>query len=278
MNKILIIDKPKGLTSRDVVNKVGEFFETTKVGHTGTLDPIATGVLVITIGKATKISNLITSLEKEYIAECTLGIETDTLDTEGTITKEQDYNFTKEELINVLNSFVGTYNQEVPLYSAIKVNGKKLYEYARNNIKVDIPKREVTIKEIELLEYKDNIFKFRVVVSKGTYIRSLIRDICYKLNTVGIMSNLRRTRQGKYDLSLSTTLDNIKDDNLISIKDALDIPSIEITEDIKSDIYNGHKIKNTFNIDKCLFIDNNKSIAVYEDIDGYLCPSVMILE
>lgn len=278
MNKVLIIDKPKGLTSRDVVNEIGKIFNTKKVGHTGTLDPIATGVLVITIGKATKIASLITSLEKEYIAECTLGIETDTLDTEGNIIKEEDYNFTKEELINVLNSFIGTYNQEVPIYSAIKVNGKKLYEYARNNINVDIPKREVTIKEIELLDYKDNKFSFRVVVSKGTYIRSLIRDICYKLNTVGIMSNLRRTRQGKFDLSLSTTIDNIKDNNLISIKDVLDIPSIQIDDNIRSDIYNGHKIKNIYNLDKCLFIDNDKTIAIYDEHDGYLCPLVMILE
>ena len=278
MNKILIIDKPKGLTSRDVVNKVGEFFETTKVGHTGTLDPIATGVLVITIGKATKISNYITSLEKEYIAECTLGYSTDTLDTEGTRLEEKDYNFTKDELEKVLKSFVGTYNQEVPIYSAIKVNGKKLYEYARNNISVEIPKREVTIKEIELLDYKDNIFSFRVVVSKGTYIRSLIRDICNKLNTVGIMSNLRRTRQGKYDLSSSTTLDNIKEENLISIREALDIPLIDITDDIRSDIYNGHKIKNTYNVDKCLFVDGDKDIAIYIKNDIYLQPDVMILE
>ena len=205
MDGVLIIDKPKGITSRDVVNNVIKIFNTRKVGHTGTLDPLATGVLVVCVGRATKLVNELTSTDKEYIASVTLGIKTDTLDSMGSILFDEGVIKTKEEIISVLNSFVGSYEQEVPVYSAVKINGKKLYEYAREGVNIELPKRKVEIKEIELLdeiEYKDNktLFKFRCVVSKGTYIRSLINDIANKLDTIGIMTNLRRTRQGNFKI------------------------------------------------------------------------------
>lgn len=130
MDGIIVINKPKGITSREVVNKVCKLLNTKKVGHTGTLDPIATGVLVLCVGKATKLVETLTSNDKEYVATVKLGILTDTLDTDGTII-EKSVNLDKDKLVNVLNSFIGTYNQEVPIYSAVKVNGKKLYEYAR---------------------------------------------------------------------------------------------------------------------------------------------------
>ena len=166
MDGILLIDKPKGVTSRDVVNCVVKKLNIKKVGHTGTLDPIATGVLVICVGKATKLVNYLTSTEKEYIATVELGTKTDTLDNTGKIIEEQKATIKKEKILNVLESFKGKYVQEVPIYSAVKVNGKKLYEYARNGEKVELPKREVEVKNIELIgdsSYINNktIFKFK---------------------------------------------------------------------------------------------------------------------
>ncbi len=146
MNGFLIINKPVGYTSRDVVNIVGKSLKTKKVGHTGTLDPIASGVLVICIGRYTKLVDHLTSLEKEYIAEIKLGVMTDTLDITGNILEEKDFNLTKEQITETLKKFIGKYKMEVPIYSAIKVKGKKLYEYARKNIEVELPVKEVDIK------------------------------------------------------------------------------------------------------------------------------------
>ena len=161
MDGVLVVNKEKGMTSFDVVNKISRILEMRKVGHTGTLDPMAEGVLIVCVGKATKIVELLTAEDKEYIAEAKLGIDTDTYDSEGTILKETEVpdNLPIEEGIS---SFQKTYLQEVPIYSAVKVNGKKLYEYAREGKQVECPKREVTIKEIELLSKTKDSFKFRV--------------------------------------------------------------------------------------------------------------------
>ena len=283
MNGILIIDKPKGITSRDVVNKVIKVFNTKKVGHTGTLDPIATGVLVVCVGSATKLVSELTSNDKEYIASVTLGIETDSIDTEGNILKNIECIKTKEEIINVLNSFKGCYDQEVPIYSAVKINGKKLYEYARENIEVKLPKREVEISNIELIdsiEYKDNktMFKFKCSVSKGTYIRSLIRDIALKLNTVGIMTDLRRIRQGNFNIEESVTLENINKNDIRNIMDILNYKKVNITDDIKKQILNGAIIDNIYNENEVLFILNNEAVAlykIYEKDKNKLKPYIM---
>ena len=269
MNGILIIDKPKGITSRDVVNNVIKIFNTKKVGHTGTLDPLATGVLVVCVGKATKLVDELTSTEKEYIASVTLGIKTDTLDSMGSILFSEDVMKTKEEIINVLNSFICSYEQEVPIYSAVKINGKKLYEYAREGIDIELPKRKVEIKEIELLddiEYKDNktMFKFRCVVSKGTYIRSLINDIANRLDTIGIMTNLRRTRQGNFKIEESVKLENLTINNLKSIIDTLPYKKVEITDDIRKKVLNGAIVDNIYNEDAILFTLDNEAIALYK--------------
>ena len=269
MNGIVIIDKSAGMTSRDVVNKVSEIFNTKKVGHTGTLDPLATGVLVVCINKATKLVDRLTSNDKEYIAECILGIETDTLDIEGKVLSEKDTIISKQDIIDTLNKFKGIYNQEVPIYSAVKIKGKKLYEYARENIDIKLPSREITIYDIKLLgepSYENNKtkFKFACRVSKGTYIRSLIRDIASTLNTVGIMSNLRRTKQGKFSIETAFTLDNLNKNNIIPIKHILDIKQVELTSDIEKKVLNGVKINNIYNENEILFIKNNKEIALYK--------------
>lgn len=272
MNGILIIDKPKGITSRDVVNTVVKKFNTKKVGHTGTLDPLATGVLVICVGSATKLVDELTCNDKEYIASVELGTLTDTLDNTGNILKEENCTKTKEEIVNMLNNFKGKYLQEVPKYSAVKINGKKLYEYARENIEIELPKREVEIKNIELLsdiEYIENktIFKFKCSVSKGTYIRSLIRDIANKLGTIGIMTDLRRIRQGKFNIENSINLEEMSENKLINIIDILDYKKIELNNNIKKQVLNGAIIDNIYDINEVLFIENNEAIALYKIYD-----------
>ena len=218
MDGILIVDKPKGYTSRDVVNIVGKKFGTKRIGHTGTLDPNATGILVLCLGKATKLVEKITSNDKKYVATITLGIQTDTLDGEGKILRKEKAIYPKNQIIGVLNEMIGSYMQEVPIYSAVKINGKKLYEYARDGEDVSLPKRLVTIKDINLVgdvRYDNNktIFNIECSVSKGTYIRSLVNDIATKLNTIGIMSELRRIKQGNFCISDAYTLDDINNNN-----------------------------------------------------------------
>lgn len=268
MNGILVINKPKGITSRDVVNEVCKKLNTKKVGHTGTLDPIATGVLVLGINDGCKIIELLTASEKEYIAKVRLGIKTDTLDVTGNILEENNnYDLKQDELEKVLNSFVGKYNQEVPIYSAVKINGKKLYEYARNNEKVELPKREVEIKNIELLNVEKDSFTFKVLVSKGTYIRSLINDICSKLNILGSMEELQRTKQGIFELDDSVNLEEIdKNISLKSISDALlEYDKIVVDKDIEVKVKNGSILDNEVINDYLLiFNKNNVLLAIYK--------------
>ena len=268
MDGIIIVNKPKGITSRDVVNEISKKFRTKKVGHTGTLDPIATGVMVVCLNAATKLVDKLTSYDKEYIATCILGIETDTLDNTGKILNTMQTHITKNQIETTLNKFIGSYEQEVPKYSAIKINGKKLYEYARENIEVKLPKRNVIINNINLVSgprYMDNKteFTFKCSVSKGTYIRSLIRDIASDLNTYGIMTDLIRTRQGNFDIDDAINLDQIKENNLIKIKDVLTCQHVQITDDIRKKVLNGANIMNDYNSEEVLFMDNNQAVALY---------------
>ena len=278
MNEILIVNKPKNFTSRDVVNVLNKKFATKKIGHTGTLDPIATGVLVVCIGRFTKLVDIITSLDKEYIAEIKLGIKTDTGDITGNIIETKEYNISKSLIQEVFKSFIGTIEQTPPMYSAIKVNGKKLYEYARNNECVEVPKRKIEIKSLELLEYKDDIIKFKCEVSKGTYIRSLIESICEKLNTVGTMNNLIRTRQGKFEISDSYSLEEINDDNykFVDIEKILDYKIINLTIEQYNKVINGNKISLNIKDEKVLFKYQNELVAIYTKDDDIYKPFVML--
>ena len=280
MDGIILVNKEAGMTSRDVVNKVCHLLNTKKVGHTGTLDPMATGVLVLAINKGLKIVNEITSLDKEYEAEIALGIDTDTLDITGNTVSTKEVNVTNEDIDKVLNSFIGDYNMEVPIYSAIKVNGKKLYEYARNNEQVDIPVHKVKVYELKRTsDIKDNKFSIKCKVSKGTYIRSLVRDISKELGTVGVMSKLNRTKQGKFDIKDCYTLKDIENGNysIISIKDVIDLPTIEIPDNLYKKIINGNKIEDIYNYEKVLFEKDNRIIAIYIKDDTLLKPLHMFI-
>lgn len=272
MNGIIVINKPKDYTSRDIVNIVSKRLNTKKVGHTGTLDPLATGVLVLPIGRALKVSELLTSNTKEYIAEVILGYETDMLDITGTEIKRNIPSVTKEELLKVLKSYIGKYNQEVPLYSAVKVGGKKLYEYARSGTPVIPPSKEVEVYSLELISDLKHIkgaveFTIRCEVSKGTYIRSLIRDIAYSLNTYGTMKNLIRTRQGIFTLKDAYTLKDIEENNykLLSIKECLpNIKTTVIEEPLLTKVKNGMVLDKFFKENMSLLLDKEgKEIAIY---------------
>lgn len=274
MNGILLVNKPSGITSRDVVNKVCKILGTKKVGHTGTLDPLATGVLVLCIGSATKLVEILTCNDKEYEAEVTLGIKTDTYDITGNILETVETTKEKEEISNVLDSMIGTYSQEVPIYSAVKIDGKKLYEYARNNEEINLPKREVTISNISLIDVdneNNTKFTFKASVSKGTYIRSLVCDIADKLNTIGVMSKLIRTRQGKFNLNDCYTLEQIEQGkySLIDMKDCLDdFYKVEVNGNLLKAIKNGSLITNRWDKKEILFLnEENNLVALYKIYD-----------
>ena len=214
MDGIIVIDKPKGCTSHDIVYMVKKLTGE-KVGHTGTLDPNATGVLPLLIGKGTLASKYLINHDKTYQVVLKLGEKTDTADVEGSIveTKEIDKLLIEEENVNnILNSFKGNQEQIPPMYSAIKVNGKKLYEYARKGEKVNLSPRKIKIYNIKLIELNkesDEIF-FEVSCSKGTYIRSLCEDIAKKLNTVGYMKELRRIQVGNFYIENATEIEDFK--------------------------------------------------------------------
>lgn len=278
MDQLLVVNKPEGFTSRDVVNKLSKILNTKKIGHTGTLDPIATGVLVCLTGKYTKLVDLLTALDKEYVAEIKLGIKTDTGDITGNVIDTSNKVILKNDILDVIKKFPKKYLQTVPKYSAVKINGKKLYEYARENIEIELPKREVNIYNLELISFNEDIIKIKTKVSKGTYIRSLIEDICEMLGTVGCMKSLVRTHQGIFGIDEAYTLDDIQNNNFIgkNIHEFLDYPCINVDECNLKTVLNGGKISNIYNIkDKVIMMYDNKDLAIYE-VDGEtLKPYVM---
>ncbi len=268
MDGILIVDKQKGMTSFDVVREVRKKYNTKKVGHIGTLDPLATGVLTVLIGKATKLSDFLMEHEKEYISTLKLGKSTDTGDSEGNILEEKEIDSKiyekkisskKDENLKAykkieeaFKSFIGESLQTPPMYSAIKIQGKKLYEFAREGKTVEREQRKITIKEITLLNIDEdnNEIKYKVTCSKGTYIRVLCEDIAKKLGTVGYMKELRRTRIGNFKVEDAG--------KFIEIEDILtDIPKVEVNDYDK--LINGVKIsiKNQIIQEKDEFIKDN---------------------
>ena len=279
MNGLIVINKPKGFTSRDVINKLTKIFSYKSIGHTGTLDPIASGVLVCLFGKYTKLSQDITAMQKEYIAKMKLGVKTDTGDITGNILKEESTCISLEKIKEVFKTFPKVYLQTVPKYSAVKINGKKLYEYARENIDVTLPKREVNIYSLEIIDYENDIITFKTCVSKGTYIRSLIEDLASKLHTYGTMVELTRTKQGDFTLEEAYTLEEVKDNKykLKNIKEFLNYEVKEIPEDLIKKIKNGVYINNDYEInDKVIFTYQGKDIAIYENEKGTLKPYLML--
>lgn len=288
MEGILVVNKQKGYTSRDVVNVVSKMLGEKKIGHTGTLDPIATGVLVLCVGKATKFVEILTSDKKTYEAEVTLGISTDTLDNTGTILEKKNVVLKEEEIKKAVFSMIGSYEQEVPIYSAVKVRGKKLYDYAREKKEVELPKRRVHIYEMKIVgdihfEKECVIFRISCKVSKGTYIRSLIRDLALKLNTVGIMSDLIRTQQGLFSIQEAYTVKQIQEGNFSFVpmeRLFSSYPSIIVDKNTEEKIRNGALLENTYEKKEILFRNEKKEVLAlyhtYEKDPTYLKPWKML--
>ena len=206
MNGILLVDKPQGWTSHDVVSKLRGVYGQKRIGHSGTLDPMATGLLVVFLGRATKAVEFSEAEEKEYLARLRLGMETDTQDTTGTVIRTCDVLPTRSEVEAVLPQFRGEIRQIPPMYSAIKVQGKKLYEIARRGGEVERQPRNITIHELSFLGEENGDYLLRVCCSKGTYIRTLCHDIGQALGCGGVMTALRRTRVGSYDVQHAHTV------------------------------------------------------------------------
>ena len=281
MNGILIINKPRGITSHDVVNIVRRAYKTKKVGHVGTLDPIASGVLVVCVNQATKLAPYLESDDKVYECEVLVGKATDTYDITGTVTEEVEeeeevFNLTTDEVDKCLLKFKGELEQYPPIYSAIKVNGKKLYQYARNNEEVLIEARRINVFEIkrtsELYEREGEIyFKFKAHVSKGTYIRSLVYDIGKMLNIPCCMSDLIRIKGGKFNLEQSYTIEDVEIGKscLVKMADSISMPLLDITKNIEilSKVKNGMKLSlSSFDekYKKIAFIYKDELFAIYE--------------
>ncbi|TDT69195.1 tRNA pseudouridine synthase B [Hypnocyclicus thermotrophus] len=248
---IININKPKGITSFDVIRKLRKILKERRIGHTGTLDPLAEGVLVICVGKVTKLASLIEAKSKTYIAEFEFGYKTDTYDVTGNIIeKTENFIISKEKLINILKKFEGEIKQIPPMYSAIKVDGKKLYELAREGKEIERKARKIKIDYIKLLEFDAKKAKIECKVSKGTYIRSLIYDIGEELECFATMTSLIRTKVGKYNIKNSFTIEEIEGnfiknniDFLLRVEESFDFNNIEIKEKIKKNmLINGNKI------------------------------------
>ena len=211
MEGIIVLNKPKGITSFDVIRKLKKILKTKKIGHTGTLDPLATGVMLMCVGKATKLASELEAKDKVYIADFDIGYATDTYDIEGKKIAENIIDVSKEDLEQSIKKFIGNIKQVPPMYSAIKIDGNKLYHLARKGIEVERPERDVTIEYINLLDFKDNKAKIETKVSKGCYIRSLIYDIGQDLGTYATMTALQRKQVGDYSLETSYTLEQIEE-------------------------------------------------------------------
>ncbi len=271
LNGIVLIDKKIGNSTTKEEIPLKRIFDTKKVGHLGTLDPFASGLIICGINKGTKTFPLIEDGDKTYIATLKLGEKTSTLDLEGEIIDKKEVSYhSKEEIEKVLNSFLGEIEQIPPMYSAIKVNGKKLYELARRNIQIDVKPRKVTIKEIHLNSFTNNTITFTAKVSKGTYIRTLGEDIATKLNELGHLIYLRRTQVGDFKIEDAKTIENITTTDLIPIKDVLSfIPNYIINDNLYKYVQHGNIITlKNLDINQILFIYNNKTIALYERIDN----------
>lgn len=270
MDGILCINKPANMTSFDVCAQIRRKFQV-KVGHTGTLDPMATGVMIITLGKSTKLVQYLTHSKKTYQTVCRLGVKTNTGDIWGEVIERADIpEVTKAEAENVLNSFLGKSMQKPPMISAIKIDGKKLYEYARKNQSVDVPERPIEVFSVKLDGIRENELVFTIEVSAGTYIRTICEDIGSRLNTVATLSGLQRLSVGEVTINQTMELDEVLRgadlmfiDPLIALKNYRQV----ILED-PTFVFHGKKVELPYQDDRILFVFNNEPLAFYRKEDN----------
>ena len=278
MNGFFLVDKKEGWTSRDVVTKISHLFHEKKVGHSGTLDPFATGLLVISMGRATKANICLDGLDKEYIATLKLGSKTTSGDKTNEVIETKPIKpFTKEDILNVFNSMLGPQKQVPPMMSAVRYKGQKLFHLALQGVEVDRPARDINIYELELLDFKEDEITFRTKVSKGTYIRVLGPEIAEKLGNIGHLTSLRRTKVGPFKIEDAHDLFDLNEDKLMNMYDTLSfMPMVEV--DDKTAFHASHGV--VFNEKKFLEHDkmflvvdkNHLVIAIYKFDDGrFIC-------
>lgn len=269
MNGIIVIDKEPGFTSHDVVAKMRGICGQRKIGHTGTLDPMATGVLPVCLGSATKLCDMLADRDKEYVAELLLGVETDTQDVTGQVLARCPVEVQESQVRSVAASFVGEYQQVPPMYSALKVNGKKLCDLARAGKEVERKARPVQIYELEILECSLPVVRMRVVCSKGTYIRTLCADMGERLACGGTMQSLRRTRVGMFSLEDACTLGELqrwKDEDMLGhagLDQAKPRQALRPVDSVFADCPALH-VKQ----ESCLLLDNGNAIAPQQTEEG----------
>lgn len=291
---IILINKPKNVTSHDVVHKIKKMTKK-KTGHTGTLDPIATGILPICIGQATKISQYILSETKKYSAIMLMGTQTDTLDITGKILSQKKFIYEHGKILSVLNKFRGELYQLPPMFSAIKKNGKKLYELARGGISIEREKRPINIYKLNFIDYiPPNKILIDIKCSKGTYIRSLCNDIGNEIGCGACLSELTRTQCGKFSIDECISLNefenllknNLADTKIIKIENALDFKKISVSDNANKILYNGNKIGLNFIIgekkicdgEKILVFDQHENlVGIYSYQNNLLKPLRMLL-
>lgn len=251
MHGLIVIDKEKGMTSHDVVSLLRKKTGIRKIGHTGTLDPMATGVLILCIGRATRVASYVQGHDKVYHLSMEFGEETDTLDAEGNVTKKSDIIPKEKAIRESLQRFVGEQDQIPPMYSAIKVKGKKLYEHARKGEVLDVSPRRVTLYDIQFLSYSPPTLTLRIHCSSGTYVRSFARDLAHELGTVGHLTSLRRERVGKIEIQDAVTLEELRTMDkeeiealLLPMEVALkDLPMIEVNQEEARRLGHGQRLR-----------------------------------
>lgn len=277
MNGFFLIDKKEGWTSRDVVTKISHIFHMKKVGHSGTLDPFATGLLVVSVGTATKANICLDGLDKEYIATLKLGSKTLSGDKTNEVVESKPVKVpSKEEIEKVFKEMVGPQKQVPPMISAVRYKGQKLYHLGIRGLKVDRPARDINIYEMELLDFKDDEITFRAKVSKGTYIRVLGEEIAEKLDNLGHLISLRRTKVGNFSIENAIDVLEVSEEKLIDMYDALSFMPIVVMDD-KDAVKASHGVvfndKISESRDTILIADiNHMVIAIYKYQDGkFIC-------
>lgn len=277
---ILAINKPRDWTSFDVVNKIKHILKIKRVGHLGTLDPLATGVLLVTIGKATKLFDFYQNKEKTYLAKFEFGYETDSLDSAGKVVVKTDKIPTENEIRNVIGSFLGKIAQVPPKYSAKSINGKRAYELARNNIDFELPSKIVSIFEIKILDYTKNILTLSIKCGSGTYIRSICRDLAHKLNSYATMIDLTRTKVGEIGLEDCVDIQKLNEDNISDfvkkIDDLIFLPYINIDQNQVFRLLNGQTIKIDLQNGLYKLNDSDDTIAIISVSDGMAKMSLFL--
>lgn len=262
----LLINKKVGLTSRQEVNNISRAFKEKKAGHIGTLDPFADGLLIINLGKSTKIAPFLEVMDKTYIATLKLGEKTDTGDLTGNVIETKKVpELSLEKIREVLASFLGEQTQVPPMFSAIKVNGKELYKYAREGQEIERKERKINILDIKLLSFEENAIVFSAKVSKGTYIRTLGEDIAEKLGSVGHLSKLTRVKVGPYSIENSVESDKAKESDLIPVLKMLQhLPQFEVEGELKKQAENGMHFRLPIEDKIVVLKSGEEAIAVYE--------------